>query len=109
MAYLLYVPIWRHCHEKWRQSSALHFLHVNVAPKSLHFVEIYWAKVLPEQWELIQIFRKHEIFRKNLRMHFEQAINHLSKSLNCILIKCLKITQFFNVLEVPTQNVRLQK
>ena len=25
---------------------------------------IYWAKVLPEQWALLQIFRKHEIFRK---------------------------------------------
>ena len=53
---------------------------------------IYWAKVLPEQWELIQIFRKHEIFRKKLRTHFEQAIIHLSKSLNFILIKCLQIT-----------------
>ena len=53
---------------------------------------IYWAKVLPEQWELIQIFRKHEIFRKNLRMHFEQAIIHLSKSLNFIVIKCLEMT-----------------
>ena len=70
---------------------------------------IYWAKVLPEQWELVQIFRKHEIFRKNLRMHFEQAIIHLSISLNFILIKCLQITLFFNVLEVPTQNIRLQK
>ena len=53
---------------------------------------IYWAKVLPEKWELIQIFRKHEIFRKILRMHLQQAIIHLSKSLNFILIKCLKIT-----------------
>ena len=53
---------------------------------------VYWAKVLPEQWELILIFRKHEIFRKNLRMQFQQAIIHLSKSLNFILIKCLKIT-----------------
>ena len=25
MAYLLYVPIQRHCREKWRQSGALHF------------------------------------------------------------------------------------
>ena len=53
--------------------------------------QIYWAKVLPEQWELIQFFRKHEIFRKKLRMHFEQAIIHLSKSLNFILLKCLQI------------------
>ena len=27
-------------------------------------LDIYWAKVLPEQWEWNQIFRKHEIFRK---------------------------------------------
>ena len=26
--------------------------------------QIYWAKVLPEQWELIQIFRKHDIFKR---------------------------------------------
>ena len=45
-----------------------------------------------EQWGLIQIFRNHEIFRKKIRMHFEQAIIHLSKSLNLILIKCLQIT-----------------
>ena len=23
--------------------------------------DIFWAKVLPEQWELLQIFMKHEI------------------------------------------------
>ena len=55
------------------------------------------------------IFRKHELFRKFLRMHFEQAIIHLSKSLNFILIKCLQITSFVSVLEVPTHNLRLQK
>ena len=70
---------------------------------------IYWAKVLPEQWELLQIFRTHEIFRKLLKMHFDQTIIHLSKSLNFILIKCLQITSFINILEVPSQNVRLQK
>ena len=70
---------------------------------------IYWAKVLPEQCELLQIFRKHKTIRKILRMHFEQAIIHLSKSPNFILIKCLQITSFVDVLEVPTQNVRLQK
>ena len=70
---------------------------------------LYWAKVLPEQWELLQIFRTHEIFRKFLKMHFDQAIIHLTKSLNFIFIKCLQITSFVNVLEVPTQNVRLQK
>ena len=75
---------------------------------SYQAAHIYWAKVLPEQWELIQIFRKHEIFRKILRLHFEQAIIHLSKLLNFILIKCLQITSFVNVLEVPTQNLRLQ-
>ena len=48
---------------------------------------IYWANVLPEQWELIQLFRKHEIFRKKIRMHFEQAMIHLSKSLNFIFYK----------------------
>ena len=42
-------------------------------------------------------------------MHFDQAIIHLSKSLDFILIKCRRITSFVNVLEVPTQNVRLQK
>ena len=42
-------------------------------------------------------------------MHFKQAIFYLSKSLNFILIKCLKIISFVNVLEVPTQNVRLSK
>ena len=47
--------------------------------------------------------------RKLLKMHVEQAIIHLSKSLNFILIKCLQITSFVNVREVPTQNVRLQK
>ena len=72
-------------------------------------VHAYWAKVLPEQWELLQSFRTHEIFRKILKMHFDQAIIHLSKSLNFIFIKCLQITSFVNVLEVPTQNVRLQK
>ena len=75
----------------------------------MHSVKIYWAKVLPEQWTLLQIFRKHEIFRKILRMYFEQTIIHLSKSLNFILIKCLQITSFVNLLEVPTQNVLLQK
>ena len=70
---------------------------------------IYWAKVLPEQRELLQIFRTHEIFRKNLKMHFDQAIIRNSKSLNFIFIKCLQITSFVNVLEVPSQNVRLQK
>ena len=70
---------------------------------------IYWAKVLSEQWELLQNFRKHEILRKFLRMHFEQAIIHLSRSLNFILIKYLQIISFVNILEVPTQNVRLQK
>ena len=53
---------------------------------------LYWAKVLPEQWKLILIFRKHEIFRKKLRMHVEQAIIPLSKSLNLILIKSLQLT-----------------
>ena len=71
--------------------------------------KLYWAKVLSEQWELLQTFRTHEIFRKFLKMHFDQAIIHLSKSLNFIFIKCLQITSFVNVLEVPTQNVRLQK
>ena len=70
---------------------------------------MYLAKVLPDQWELLKIFRKREIFRKILRMHFEQAIIHLSKSLNFILIKCLQITSFVNVLKVPIQNARLQK
>ena len=70
---------------------------------------VYWAKVLPEQSESLQIFRKHKILRKNLRMQFEQAIIHLSISLNFILIKCLQITSFVNVLELPTQNIRLQK
>ena len=42
-------------------------------------------------------------------MHFDQAIIHLSNSLNFMFIKCLQITSFVNVLEVPTQNVRLQK
>ena len=70
---------------------------------------IYWAKVLPEQCELLQIFRRRKTIRKILRMHFEQAIIHLSKSLNFIIIKCQKITSFVNVLELPTQNVRLQK
>ena len=74
-----------------------------------YYIHIYWAKVLPEQWELIQIARKHEIFKTFLRKHFEQAIIYLSKSLNFIIIKCLHITSFFNILEVPTQNVRLQK
>ena len=69
---------------------------------------LYWAKVLLEQWKLLQIFRTHEIFRKFLKMHFDQAIIHILKSLNFIFIKCLQITSFFNVLEVPTQNVRLQ-
>ena len=64
-----------------------------------YHVFIYWAKVLPEQLELLQIFRKHEIFRKFLRMHFEQAIILLSKSLNLIVINCLQITSFDNVLE----------
>ena len=32
--------------------------------------EVYWTKVLPEQWELIQIFRKHEIFRKKIKYAF---------------------------------------
>ena len=71
--------------------------------------KIYWAIVLTEQQELLQIIRTHEIFRNFLKMHFDQAIIHLSKSLNFILIKCLQITSFVNVLEVPTQNVRLQK
>ena len=74
-----------------------------------HLQELFWAKVLPEQLELIQIFRKHEIIRTILSMHFEQVIIHLSKSLKIILIKCLQITSIVNVLEVPTQNVRLQK
>ena len=65
----------------------------------------YWAKVLPEQWKLIQICKKHKIFRKILRMHFEQAISFI----NFILIKCLQITSFVNGLEVPTQNLHLQK
>ena len=30
---------------------------------------IYWAKVLPEQWELLKIFKKHDLFRNCLRMH----------------------------------------
>ena len=72
-------------------------------------MNIYWAKVLPEQRELLQIFGTHEIFRNLLKMHFDQATIHFSKSLNFILIKCLQITSFVNVLEVPTQNVRLQK
>ena len=38
-------------------------------------------------------------------MHFDQAIIHLSKSLNFIFIKCLQITYFVNVLEVPTSKV----
>ena len=70
---------------------------------------IYWAKVLPEQWELLQISRNMKYLEKKLRMHFEQAIIHLSKSLNFILIKCLQISSFVNILEVPTQNVRRQK
>ena len=70
---------------------------------------IYWAKVLPEQGKLFQTFRTHEIFRKSIKMLFDQAIIHLSKSLNFIIIKFLQITSFVKVLEVPTQNVRLQK
>ena len=70
---------------------------------------IYWTKVLPEQRELLQIFRTHAIFRIYLKMHYDQAIIHLSKSLNVILIKCLQITPFVNDLEVPTQSVRIQK
>ena len=70
---------------------------------------VYWAKVLPEQWESLQIFRTNETLRHFLKMHFDQAIIHLSKSLNFILIKCLQITSFVNILEVPSQNVRLQK
>ena len=50
-----------------------------------------------------------EIFRNVLKMHFDQAIIHLSKSLNFIFIKFLQITSFVNVLEVPSQNFRLQK
>ena len=61
---------------------------------------LYWAKVLPEQWELLQIFRKHEIFGFFLRMHFKQTIIHLSKSLNFILIKCIQIISFVNGMEV---------
>ena len=39
MAYLLYVPIQRHCHEKWRQSGALHFC-MFLLLRKLYFVEI---------------------------------------------------------------------
>ena len=49
------------------------------------------------------------MFRNFLKMHFDQAIIHLSKSLNFIFIKCLQITSIINVLEVPTQIGRLQK
>ena len=35
MAYLLYVPIRRHCHEKWRQSGALHFCMLMLLRKRL--------------------------------------------------------------------------
>ena len=73
-----------------RQLNACYF--VQIPSQSIWRANVYWAKVLPEQWKLIQISRKHEIFRKNLRMHFEQAIIHLSKSQNFILIKCLQIT-----------------
>ena len=55
--------------------------------------------------ELLKNFKKHEIFRNCLRIHLEQAIIHLSKSLNFILIKFLQITSFVNVLEGPTQKV----
>ena len=88
------------------QASICFFFNIDVSVK---FFVIYWAKVLPEQWGLLQIFKKHEIFRKVLRMHLEQAIIHLSISLNFILIKYLQITSFVNVLEGPTQNFRLQK
>ena len=70
---------------------------------------IYWAKVLPEQWELLQILWTHEIYRNFLKMHFDQAIIYLSKSLIFLFIKCLQITPIVNVLEVPIQNVPLQK
>ena len=82
---------------------------VNPISTTCTYMHKYWAKVLPEQWELIKIFRKHEIFRRILGMHFEQAIIHLSKSLNFNFIQCFQITSFVNVLEVPTQNIRLQK
>ena len=43
MDYLLYVPIRRHCHEKWRQGGALHFpmssgksLRVKLTPSNLY-------------------------------------------------------------------------
>ena len=86
--------------------------HANVIYKLRYwnnvFKFLYWAKVLPEQWASLQIFRTHDIFRTFLKMHFDQAIIHLSKSLNFILITCLQITSFDYILEVPTQNVRPQ-
>ena len=40
MAYLLYVPIRRYCHEKWRQKGALHFCMLLLLRKRFIFVEI---------------------------------------------------------------------
>ena len=74
-----------------------------------HHAHIYWDKVLPEHWELLQFSMKHEKLREFFKMHFEQAINHLSKSLNFILINFLQKTSFVYFLVRPTRNVRLKK
>ena len=62
-------------------------------PNVFKVKKIYWAKVLPEQLDLSQIFRKHEIFRIVLRIIFKQTIIHLSKLLNFIMSSTSKLTR----------------
>ena len=85
------------------------FKHLYVYQLQSYSGEYTGPKFYPKSGNCFKFSGHIKYLEKNLKMHNDQASIRLLKSLNFILIHCLQISSFVNVLEVPTQNVRLQK